>query len=170
MEKYIFKNKNVFQFVMYINNRSNVVCIREFGVFGYNPQNVNTLTNIELMKVLGNTTDSTIPMGIIPKYIKGLSENLLWERFNPYSTVNVFKEEKEENSQYVIEINKMPTKKIGENQFVIDDSKQSKYLIENIGKIGFDASVYQRKLNVDIIPVISNVVKTTIEFLTCDGE
>ena len=41
---------------------------------------------------------------------------------------------------------------------------------KGIGKIGFDASVYQRKLNVDIIPVISNVVKTTIEFLTCDGE
>lgn len=170
MEKYIFKNKNIFQFVMYINDRSNVVCIREFGVFGYHQQNINTLSNIELMKVLANTTDSTIPMGIIPKYIKGLSEKLLWERFNPYSSVRVFNEENDENSKYFIEINKLPTKKVGEKQFVIDDSEEAMLNITNIGKIGFDSTMYQKKLNVDIIPIIGNVVKTCIYYLTCDGE
>lgn len=75
-----------FEFTLYINENKNrehnnkpIICQRYFNVRNFNKEVINSLEMVELMdNIIGVNTES---MGIIPLYLKKMSEKYIWRNY-----------------------------------------------------------------------------------------
>jgi len=75
-----------FEFTLYINekkereeNNRPIICQRYFNVRHFNKEVINSLEMKELMDNLVGM--SSQPMGLIPSYLKDISENYIWRNY-----------------------------------------------------------------------------------------
>lgn len=75
-----------FEFTLYINenkdrdqNSKPIICQRFFNVRNFNKDVINSIEMKELMDNLVGM--SSEPMGIIPQYLKEMSENYIWKNY-----------------------------------------------------------------------------------------
>jgi hypothetical protein len=77
-----------FSFTLYTND--NIVCKRYFSIDtetngNFNKEVLKSFELKELMDELTGVNNGYGKMGIIPSFLKGICENMLWNNYNPYS-------------------------------------------------------------------------------------
>ena len=98
-----------FEFILTINDH--IVCQRYFNIRDYNEDVIQSLEMKELMDTItGMNNGSWGELGILPKFLKSKSVDILWNNYNPYfikpeeGAKNIF--EKVDNFQFEIKVDK----------------------------------------------------------------
>lgn len=144
MKKKSDRDYNKFEFVLTING--NIVCARYFNVPDFNVDKLSDMKDL-LDSITGMNNDQYGTMGIIPKFFKDRSVNLLWESYNPH-----IEQTKED----------IDTRNVFENEDII--GFKLKYEGRLIGESQFSGNYFQPKVRYEIdireiTPSIFNEVK-----------
>jgi hypothetical protein len=149
----VIKRKGPFSFAIIRGGK--IVYKDYFYIKGdFNYENLRTSQMLEMMKMLGN-----FEYGIIPKFLKEKSNDVIWGNYNPYHAQKVddiSKQQKISDSDpFVIEID---YNKIENNDVIV----------RKIGSIMFEANTLHpySKTNLEFYPLYSDIKNVVVEYLT----
>jgi len=149
-----------FEFVLYKNEPTKIICARNFSVDNFNPKVINSL-EIKTMidNIVGINNGPFGLLGIIPLSIQKKSVDNMWSYYNPLKEQEVRSEDLFENEDiFYLEVRQKDVIVINGEEIPND---------KLIGKGSFSGNYFPRHLRnrVDIksiIPEIMDEIKTTL--------
>ena len=137
-----------FEFILYINNH--IICQRYFHIRNFNEDSVHSYEMKELMDTICGMNNGQLgSLGIIPKYLKKKSQDVLWSFYNPFAP------------NYDSPVKNTPDR-IDNFQFEIKIDKKS------VAKSEFSGNVFPTKVRyaVDIKEIIPEIMAEIREYLS----
>jgi hypothetical protein len=154
--------KERFEFMFKINGHP--VCQRYFKIYNYNEDFKNSIELKEMLdSICGLNIDKYGSMGIIPEHLKKKSVDILWERHNPYMTVQDYIEYYENLEESEKDDNKENNERdIFTFEFKVDGKVVGQYHFENV--------FYKMtsKHQIDIRPIIKDIIDNIIYYTTLE--
>jgi hypothetical protein len=152
-----------FEFVLYKNEPSKIICARNFSVDRFNPDVIDSLEIKTMMdNIVGTSNGSFGVCGIIPQSMKEKNVKGMWDYYKPYKTNN-YKEESENEDTFYVEVRQKRTEPVQEGEQPYD-------LL--IAKGSFSGNLFPRYLRsrvdiVSLVPEIQHEIKSTLSLKEC---